>query len=79
MTITLPDDPAISSMDAGDIRLDLACGAYSAGHVSRTIAARMAGLTLQNFDQILLERKISVFSQETLDEDLQALRTIGKE
>jgi predicted HTH domain antitoxin len=39
----------------------------------------MAGLTLQNFDQILLERKISVFSQETLDEDLQALRTIGKE
>ncbi|MFZ4589204.1 MAG: UPF0175 family protein [Terrimicrobiaceae bacterium] len=79
MTITLPDDPAISSMDAGDIKLDLACGAYSAGHVSRNIAARMAGLTLQNFDQILLERKISVFSQETLDEDLQALRTIGKE
>ena len=41
MTITLPDDTAISQMGEAQILLDLACGAYAAGHVSRGIAARM--------------------------------------
>jgi hypothetical protein len=40
MTITLPDDPALAAMSVEDIRLDLACGAFAAGHVSRGVAAR---------------------------------------
>jgi predicted HTH domain antitoxin len=78
MTITLPDDPALCSLDSSDIRTDLACGAYSAGHVSRAVAARMAGMPLEKFDRILAQRKISIFSQESLEEDLQALRNFDR-
>ena len=78
VTITLPDDPALSSLDLKDIQIDLACGAYSAGHVSRCIAARMAGLPLENFDQILAKRKIAVFTQESLEEDLNTLAIFNR-
>ena len=33
MIITLPDDPALIEMGEAEIRIDLACGAYAAGHV----------------------------------------------
>jgi predicted HTH domain antitoxin len=78
MTITLPDDPAIIALDVEDIRIDLACGAYSAGHVSRGVAARMAGLSLEDFDEILQKRRISVFTEAALSEDLEALRDLGR-
>jgi predicted HTH domain antitoxin len=77
MTITLPDDPALVSMSEADIRLDLACGAFAAGHVSRGVAARMAGLDLQTFDQVLFTRRIPTYTEEMLDEDMETLRTLG--
>lgn len=43
MTITLPDLPALRDIAEDDIRLDFACGAYAAGHLSRQIAAEAAG------------------------------------
>lgn len=78
MTITLPDDPAISSLDVEDIRIDLACGAYSAGHVSRGVAARMSGMSLEHFDEVLRKRRISVFTEATLSEDLEAIRDLDR-
>lgn len=77
MTITLPDDPALAAMSEEDIRLDLACGAFAAGHVSRGVAARMAGLERHAFDEVLYTRRIPSFTEEMLDEDLATLRTLG--
>lgn len=77
MIITLPDDPAISAMSEDEIRLDLACGAFAAGHVSRSVAARMAGLGSRAFDEILFTRRIPSFTEDMLAEDVETLRTLG--
>ncbi len=77
MTITLPDDPALASMGEEEIRIDLACGAFAAGHVSRGVAARMAGLERQAFDEILFARRIPSYTEETLAQDLETLRELG--
>jgi predicted HTH domain antitoxin len=58
MTITLPDARAIAELGDTGILLDLACGAYAAGHVSRGVAARMAGLDRHAFDLTLHARRI---------------------
>ena len=78
MTITLPDDPVLMEMGEDEIRLDLACGAFSAGHVSREVAARMAGIERLEFDTVLFERGIRSFDDATFDEDLETLRSLGR-
>lgn len=77
MTITLPDDPALDSLSEEQIRLDLACGAFAAGHVSRSVAARMAGVDRREFDQILFKRRIPSFDEEMLAQDMETLRSLG--
>ena len=79
MTITLPDDPALAAMSADDIRLDLACGAFAAGHVSRGVAARMAGLERHAFDEVLYARRIPSYTEEMLDEDLATLGILNRQ
>jgi predicted HTH domain antitoxin len=76
MTITLPDDPALTAMGEAEILLDLACGAYAAGHVSRGVAARMAGLDRRAFDQTLSARRIPSYDEERWAEDLETLRAL---
>ena len=76
MTITLPDDPALAEMGEEEILLDLACGAYAAGHVSRGVAARMAGLDRHAFDQTLCARRIPSYDEERWAEDLETLRAL---
>lgn len=76
MIITLPDDPALAGMDESEILLDLACGAYAAGHVSRGVAARMAGLDRLAFDQLLVARRIPSYDEERLTEDRATLRAL---
>lgn len=78
MTITLPDDPALASMGEARILLDLACGAYAAGHVSRGVAARMAGLERQAFDEVLFSRRIPSYDEERFSLDLETLRALGR-
>ena len=77
MLLILPDDPALATMSEADIRLDLACGAFAAGHVSRAVAARMAGLDRLAFDQVLFDRRIPLYTEEMLAEDLATLHTLG--
>jgi predicted HTH domain antitoxin len=79
MIITLPDDPALATMSEEDIRLDLACGAFAAGHVSRGVAARMAGLERRAFDEVLFSRRVSSFTEEMLAEDLATLRALPRQ
>jgi predicted HTH domain antitoxin len=76
MTITLPDDPALATMDEEDIRIDLACGAYAAGHITRSVAARMAGLERPDFDEILFQRRIPSYDEEMLAQDLEVIRSL---
>lgn len=73
MIITLPDDPAIAAMSEEEIRLDLACGAFAAGHVSRGVAARMAGLERRAFDEVLFVRRIPSYTEDMLADDLETL------
>lgn len=76
MTITLPDDPALQRLDESQIRLDLACGMFANGRVSRGIAARIAGLESRAFDEELFRRKIPSFTEAMLDQDLAALERL---
>lgn len=78
MTITLPDDPALVGMGEAEILIDLACGAYAAGHVSRDAAARMAGLDRFAFDQILVQRRIPSYDEERLAQDKETLRALRR-
>jgi predicted HTH domain antitoxin len=76
MTITLPDDPALTAMGEAEILLDLACGAYAAGHVSRGVAARMAGMDRHAFDQTLCARHIPSYDEERWAQDLESIRAL---
>jgi len=76
MTITLPDDPAISQMGEAQILLDLACGAYAAGHVSKGVAARMSGLDSPAFDEEIRKRGIPSYDEARFAEDIKTLREV---
>ncbi|MBG7608837.1 MAG: UPF0175 family protein [Verrucomicrobia bacterium] len=76
MIITLPDDPALRDLSEEDIRIDLACGLFSSGRVSRTVAARMAGLDRLEMDRELTHRHISGLDEESLDQDLHTLNSL---
>ena len=76
MTIILPDDPALVHLSEEDIRVDLACGAFAAGHLSRGVAARLAGLERNAFDEMLFARRISSFDEDMLAQDLETLHTL---
>jgi predicted HTH domain antitoxin len=77
MTITLPDNPALTSLGERGILLDLACGAYAAGHLSRQSAADVAGVSRFHFDEALYARRIPTFTEEMLAQDLETLRSLG--
>jgi predicted HTH domain antitoxin len=77
MTITLPDNPALAAMGEAEIRIDLACGAYAAGHLSRQLAADVAGVSRHDFDGALYARRIPSFTEEMLAEDLATLAKLG--
>lgn len=77
MTIILPDLPALDHIGEQDILLDLACGGYAAGHLSRQSAADVAGVSRYDFDQALYARRIPSYTEEMLEQDLETLRAIG--
>lgn len=77
MTIELPDLPALQHMAEGDILLDLACGGYAAGHLSRQSAADVAGVSRYDFDQALFTRRIPTYTEEMLAQDLETLQALG--
>ncbi len=74
MTLTLPDDPALGQVSEGELRLGLACGLYASAQVSRNVAARIAGMDRQAFDEALFQRNIASYTPDMLAEDLQSIR-----
>ena len=79
MTITLPDDPALLRLDEVQLKLDLACGLFTAGHASRGVCARVAGLDRAAFDEALFVRHIPSYTSEMLDQDLVAWEEMRRE
>ena len=79
MTLTFPDDPALAEMTEADLRLDLACGAFAAGHVSRGVAARMAGVERIVFDQALMDRRIPSYDETIFEQDLKTLGSLNRQ
>ena len=69
--MTLPDDPALARVRTDELQMDLACGLFSAGRVSRGVAARIAGVSRLAFDETLFARHIPSYTVEMLEEDLR--------
>lgn len=76
MTITLPDLPALREFAEADMLLDLACGAYAAGHLSRQLAAEVAQVSRRDFDEALFARRIPTFTEDMLLQDLDSLHSL---
>lgn len=79
MTVTLPDDPSLLQLDEARLRLEIACGLFAAGHISRGAGTRIAGLTRADFDEALFVRHIPSYTPEMLDQDLEAWRIMEQE
>lgn len=76
MTITIPDTPALAAIGEKTILIDLACGAYAAGHLSRQSASEVAGVSRLDFDEALYVRRIPTFTEEMLNQDLETLHAL---
>lgn len=79
MNITLPDDPALVHLDEAQLRLDLACGLFASGRISRSVGARIAGVDRLAFDEALFVRHIPTFTTEMLSQDLESLQKMFPE
>ncbi len=73
MTVTLPDEPALLRFNEAELKVDLACGLFAAGRISRSVAARIAAMDSLAFDEELFRRKIPSFTEEMFEEDLAAI------
>lgn len=78
MTVTLPDEPALLSLDENQIRLELACSLFADGQVSRGVARRIAGLESLAFDEELFRRKIPTWTMEMFEQDMAALERLHR-
>ncbi len=79
MTITLPDDPALLHLDEALLRLDIACGLFAAGRISRGVARRIAGMGSLEFDEELFRRKIPTWTVEMFEQDMASLERLHRE
>lgn len=63
-----------------EAKLEIACRLYKLGKLSLFFAARMAGVSQAEFEDILLERQIPIYQYdlEDLENDLRTLRA-GKD
>ena len=74
-----PDEPALAAFREEELRLELACALYSSRSLSRGIAAKLAGLTLDAFDAELHARRLfNGLAPSDLDADLAVLDQLLK-
>jgi predicted HTH domain antitoxin len=72
MTLTLPDDPALAAFSPEQLRIELACALFAAGQVSRSVAARIAGMDRLEFDEELFRRRVPSYTEDMLMQDMAA-------
>jgi len=73
MTLTLPDDPVLTSLGEQQVRIELACTLHAQGKISRGVAAQLAGMDRRSFDEELYRREIPSFTLEMFEEDMATL------
>lgn len=73
MNLTLPDVPITRQMGDAQLRLELACGLYAQGKVTKVSGAELAGVDFFSFQKALGERRISTCTVEDLHDDVKAL------
>jgi predicted HTH domain antitoxin len=73
MTLTLPDQPMPSGMTPEELRLELACALYARGKLTKVRGADFAGVDFFTFQQALKERRISTYSIEDLNREVETL------
>ncbi len=77
MTLTLPDDPALAAFPEEELRLELACALFSDGRLSRSVAARVAGVDRAEFDEELFSRRIPSYTEDMLAQDMASLSKLA--
>ena len=73
MTLHLPDIPAATRMTEAELRLELACALYAQGKVTKVSGAELAGVDFFSFQKALGERRISTYTVEDLQGELEAM------
>ena len=76
MTLTLPDEPAITSRNEAELRLELACALYAQGKISRVTGAKISGVDFFTFQGALGDRGIPIYTGKMLEEDMAALEKL---
>ncbi|MDB6058440.1 MAG: hypothetical protein JWO95_2284 [Verrucomicrobiales bacterium] len=78
MNIELPDK-FVSQLKPTDLMLDLACGMYSAGHLTLGQAAELAGCSQAAFQKELGHRGIAAnYDMDELLRDVQAVAELTR-
>lgn len=76
MTIELPDIEAVEKLSPSELRLELACGLYARGHVTKITGAELAGVDFFEFQRALGERRISSVTEEMFEAELTSLKAL---
>jgi predicted HTH domain antitoxin len=71
MTIDLPEN-----LSPAELRLELACALYQQGKIGKVSGAELAGVSFFDFQRVLGERSISSYTEESLENDLAALKVL---
>jgi predicted HTH domain antitoxin len=74
VTIELPEEPLAGSLTPQELRLELACALYARGRIGKIAGTRLAGVDFFAFQHALGERRIPLYSEEMLTEDLATLQ-----
>ena len=78
MTLELPDIALTERLSEQELKLELACALYARGKVGKVAGAELAGVDFFTFQGALVERGISLYSREVLDEDIHALEELRR-
>lgn len=76
-TLQIPDDVLKQAgITEREAMLELACRLFETGRLSLFFAARLASLSQPEFEDVLLEKKISIYryTEDDLEDDLRTLR-----
>jgi len=80
MNLTIPDElMAQANMSHSDVLIELACRLFQTQRLTLCSAAKLAGLTRGQFENVLLDRHIPLFevTSQDLHDDLENLKRAG--
>jgi predicted HTH domain antitoxin len=76
MTIELPDEALGEGLTPQELRLELACALYAQGRIGKISGVRLAGVDFFAFQRALAQRRIPLYTETMLADDLATLRDL---